>query len=70
MILWGGAALLVIGIAFSRVYLGVHYPSDVTGALLAGTAWGAVWAVIARISSRPGGKGEPQAAPAPSRDQR
>ena len=34
-----GAALLVILIGFSRVYLGVHYPSDV----LAGYAAGGVW---------------------------
>ena len=36
------AALLAVGIGFSRVYVGVHYPSDVLGGLLLGTAWSAL----------------------------
>jgi undecaprenyl-diphosphatase len=36
------AALLALGIGFSRVYVGVHYPSDVVGGLLLGTAWSAL----------------------------
>jgi undecaprenyl-diphosphatase len=39
----GLAALLAIGIGFSRVYVGVHYPSDVIGGLLLGTAWSGFW---------------------------
>ena len=30
--------MLAVAIAYSRVYIGVHYPSDVVGSLLAGTA--------------------------------
>lgn len=34
-----GAALLTIIVGISRIYLGVHYPSDVLGAMLAGSFW-------------------------------
>jgi undecaprenyl-diphosphatase len=47
--------LLAAAIAFSRVYVGVHYPADV----LAGAALGAVWAlgwlaILSRVAPRRG----------------
>jgi len=37
--LWIAAALLIGMIGFSRIYLGVHYPSDVIAGYLAGAVW-------------------------------
>lgn len=33
------AVLLALGVAWSRVYLGVHYPTDVAAGLLLGWSW-------------------------------
>jgi len=38
--------VLAVAIAGSRVYLAVHYPSDVIGALLAGTGWAALGVAV------------------------
>jgi undecaprenyl-diphosphatase len=46
------AALLALGVGISRVYVGAHYPTDVVGGLLLGTAWSGVWLLGATPSQR------------------
>src|SRR5258708_278005 len=43
-----GAVLVVLAIGVSRIYLGVHYPSDV----LAGWAAGALWVVLVLLAEQ------------------
>jgi membrane-associated phospholipid phosphatase len=45
---WLAAGLLTVAIGLSRVYLGVHYPSDVLGGWLLGVTWLLTVAVAAR----------------------
>jgi membrane-associated phospholipid phosphatase len=51
-LLLGATALLVIAIGFSRLYLGVHFLSDVLAGFAAGTAWLALLYMVLELRSR------------------
>jgi membrane-associated phospholipid phosphatase len=46
---WLAAALLVAMIGLSRIYLGVHYPSDVIAGYLAGAVWITAVTVVDKV---------------------
>jgi undecaprenyl-diphosphatase len=46
---WVIAVVLILLIALSRIYLGVHYPSDVLFGLILGGAWSITCDIVLRI---------------------
>jgi 2-polyprenyl-6-hydroxyphenyl methylase/3-demethylubiquinone-9 3-methyltransferase len=59
-LLWAVAVVFASSVGWSRVWLGVHWPSDVTGGLLFGVAWSATilgvlsWQRSRRPRAQPG----------------
>jgi undecaprenyl-diphosphatase len=51
---WMMVGILVSGIGLSRIYLGVHYPSDVIAGYLAATLWVSTLVTLDRLRVRKG----------------
>ncbi len=49
ILIWTIAAVLVLAIGTSRIYLGVHYPSDVVAGYLVGAIWTASMVALDRM---------------------
>ena len=49
ILIWITAALLIVAIGFSRIYLGVHYPSDVIAGYMAAALWVSAMIVLDRL---------------------
>jgi undecaprenyl-diphosphatase len=49
VLVWTCAAVLVGAIGLSRIYLGVHYPSDVIAGYLTGTLWVSAMVAVDRM---------------------
>jgi undecaprenyl-diphosphatase len=47
--IWTGAVLLIGMIGYSRIYLGVHYPSDVIAGYCAGAVWVAAVGLLNKV---------------------
>lgn len=52
IVLWLISVVLIFGIGFSRIYLGVHYPSDVLAGYAAGLVWVATLSFVDKLHRR------------------
>jgi undecaprenyl-diphosphatase len=58
LLIWLSAAVLVAAIGLSRIYLGVHYPSDVIAGYLAATLWVSTLLALDHMTTRRSRKGK------------
>jgi undecaprenyl-diphosphatase len=61
VLIWTLAALLVAAIGLSRIYLGVHYPSDVIAGYLAASLWVSTLLALDRVRTQRKNASEPEA---------
>jgi len=60
-LIFGTAAALMIAVGLSRIYLGVHWPSDVLAGWSAGSGVALIaWAVLMRVAKRRDGIAKPE----------
>ena len=52
LVTWIASATLIAGIGLSRIYLGVHYPTDVVAGYLAGAVWVSTLLFVDRLGPR------------------
>jgi undecaprenyl-diphosphatase len=63
---WAGAVLLIAGVGVSRIYLGVHYPSDVIAGFLAAALWVSAMVAFDRLRARRSSRQQQESRPAAS----
>jgi undecaprenyl-diphosphatase len=63
IVIYAVAAAIIVVVAASRVYLGVHYPTDVAAGMLVGLAWAAFCTAALEAGQFLGGRRRREAAP-------
>jgi undecaprenyl-diphosphatase len=62
VVVWALALLMIVAVGVTRVYLGVHFPSDVLAAWALGAAWATTVVLAVSVWEQAQQRGEPRAA--------